>query len=51
MSTFLLIHAPRTVLGLLFLVSAIDGFWAMATGNHLIPRAATADSRGIPIGA
>ena len=28
MSTFFLIHAPRTVLGLLFLVSAIDGFWA-----------------------
>lgn len=36
MSTFFLVHAPRTVLGLLFLVSAIDGFWAMATGNHLI---------------
>lgn len=36
MSTLFLVHAPRTVLGLLFLVSAIDGFWAMATGNHLI---------------
>lgn len=36
MSTLLLVHAPRTVLGLIFLISAVDGFWAMATGNNLI---------------
>jgi putative oxidoreductase len=27
---------PRTLLGLLFLVSAVDGFWFIFTGNHLI---------------
>jgi hypothetical protein len=36
MATLLFVHAPRTILGLLFLISAVDGFWAMATGNHLI---------------
>ena len=36
MKTILLIHAPRVILGLLFLVSAVDGFWFIATGNHLI---------------
>jgi hypothetical protein len=36
MRNFLMIVLPRIVLGLLFLVSAVDGFWSMATGNHLI---------------
>lgn len=36
MRNFLMIALPRIVLGLLFLVSAVDGFWWMATGNHLI---------------
>ncbi|MFN3853061.1 MAG: hypothetical protein ACK4M0_01580 [Phreatobacter sp.] len=36
MSRLLLVHAPRTILGFLFVLSAVDGFWAMATGNHLI---------------
>jgi hypothetical protein len=36
MITLLAVHAPRTILALLFLVSAADGFYAMATGNHLI---------------
>jgi len=32
----LLIDVPRILLGLLFLVAAIDGFFWMATGGHLI---------------
>ncbi len=36
MTRFLLIHLPRTLLGLLFLVSAAEGFWFLATGEHLI---------------
>lgn len=36
MTRFLLVHLPRTLLGLLFLVSAADGFWFFATGEHLI---------------
>jgi ABC-type sugar transport system permease subunit len=36
MKTVLLVTIPRILLGLLFLVSAIDGFWWLATGNHLI---------------
>lgn len=36
MAALFFIHAPRTILALLFLVSAIDGFWAIATGQHLI---------------
>ena len=36
MRNFLMVALPRTVLGLLFLVSAVDGFWWMATGAHLI---------------
>jgi ABC-type sugar transport system permease subunit len=36
MKTFILVHVPRTLLGLLFLVSAVDGFWFIFTGNHLI---------------
>lgn len=36
MKTLILVHIPRTLLGLLFLVSAVDGFWFTFTGNHLI---------------
>jgi hypothetical protein len=36
MRNFLMVALPRTVLGLLFLVSAIDGFWWLATGTNLI---------------
>jgi ABC-type sugar transport system permease subunit len=36
MRNILLVTVPRVLLGLLFLVSAIDGFWWLATGNHLI---------------
>jgi hypothetical protein len=36
MKNVLLVTVPRILLGLLFLVSAVDGFWWMATGNHLI---------------
>lgn len=36
MKQILLVSVPRIMLGLLFLVSAVDGFWWMATGNHLI---------------
>lgn len=36
MKSLLLVHIPRTVLGLLFLVSAVDGFWFIFTGGHLI---------------
>lgn len=36
MTTFFTVHLPRTLLALLFLVSAADGFWFIATGNHLI---------------
>jgi putative oxidoreductase len=36
MKSFILIHVPRTLLGILFLVSAVDGFWFIFTGNHLI---------------
>ncbi|KRE13181.1 hypothetical protein ASE66_22295 [Bosea sp. Root483D1] len=36
MRNFLLVALPRTVLGLLFIVSAVDGFWWLATGAHLI---------------
>lgn len=36
MRNFLLITLPRLVLGLLFIVSAVDGFWWLATGAHLI---------------
>lgn len=36
MKTIFLVTVPRVLLGLLFLVSAADGFWWMATGNHLI---------------
>lgn len=36
MKTILLVTVSRIVLGLLFLVSAVDGFWRLATGSHLI---------------
>ena len=36
MRNFLRVTLPRIALGLLFLVSAVDGFWYLATGNHLI---------------
>lgn len=36
MKTAFLVTIPRILLGLLFLVSAVDGFWWMATGHHLI---------------
>ncbi|MET3891879.1 hypothetical protein ABIE41_002955 [Bosea sp. OAE506] len=36
MKTLLLVTIPRVLLGLLFLVSAVDGFWWLATGTHLI---------------
>ncbi|CAH1678514.1 conserved membrane hypothetical protein [Hyphomicrobiales bacterium] len=36
MKTVFLVTIPRILLGLLFLVSAIDGFWWLATGTNLI---------------
>lgn len=36
MKSILLVTVPRIVLGLLFLISAVDGFWWLATGSHLI---------------
>jgi hypothetical protein len=36
MKTLLLVTVPRVLLGLLFLVSAVDGFWWLATGTYLI---------------
>jgi hypothetical protein len=36
MKTLLVVTVPRVLLGLLFLVSAFDGFWWLATGTHLI---------------
>ncbi|POR54271.1 DoxX family protein [Bosea psychrotolerans] len=36
MRNILLVTVPRVLLGLLFLVSAVDGFWWLATGVHLI---------------
>ena len=36
MTTFFTVHLPRTLLALIFLVSAADGFWFIATGGHLI---------------
>lgn len=45
MSRILLVTAPRIVLGLLFLVSAIDGFWWMTSGQHLIHPPVTEQGR------
>ncbi|MFJ5369019.1 hypothetical protein ACIPIA_07350 [Bosea sp. CER48] len=36
MKTVFLVTIPRVMLGLLFLVSAVDGFWWLATGTNLI---------------
>ena len=36
MTSIVFVTVPRILLGLIFLVSAADGFWWMATGNHLI---------------
>ena len=36
MKTVFLVTIPRVLLGLLFIVSAIDGFWWLATGTKLI---------------
>ncbi|MGO4666647.1 hypothetical protein [Bosea sp. 2RAB26] len=36
MKHILLVTVPRLLLGLIFLVSAVDGFWFLATGSHLI---------------
>ncbi|MCA0317571.1 MAG: hypothetical protein LCH88_05810 [Proteobacteria bacterium] len=36
MKNLILVHTPRVLLGLLFLVSAVDGFWFIFSGNHLI---------------
>lgn len=36
MKHILLVTVPRLLLGLIFLVSAVDGFWFLATGAHLI---------------
>ena len=35
MRNFLMVTLPRLLLGLIFLVSAVDGFWWLATGAHL----------------
>lgn len=45
MRQFLLVTVPRIVLGLLFLVSAVDGFWWMASGQHLIHPPVTEQGR------
>lgn len=45
MRRFLLVTVPRIVLGLLFLVSAVDGFWWMASGQHLIHPPVTEQGR------
>ena len=36
MTNILFVTIPRVLLGLIFLVSAIDGFYFIATGNRLI---------------
>lgn len=36
MRNILLVAMPRILLGLIFLVSAIDGFWWLATGSNII---------------
>ncbi|KQU51310.1 hypothetical protein ASG72_16315 [Bosea sp. Leaf344] len=45
MRHFLLVTAPRLVLGLLFSVSAVDGFWWLASGQHLIHPPVTEQGR------
>lgn len=36
MNNILFVTIPRVLLGLIFLVSAVDGFYFLATGNRLI---------------
>ena len=36
MKTLFLVTIPRVLLGVIFLISAVDGFWWLATGAHLI---------------
>ena len=36
MKTFFLVTVPRVLLGVIFLISAVDGFWWLATGVNLI---------------
>lgn len=36
MSKFWLLSVPRVVLGIVFLAGAIDGFYFIATGTHLV---------------
>ena len=36
MKTFFLVTIPRVLLGVIFLISAVDGFWWLATGANLI---------------
>lgn len=36
MKTFFLVTIPRVLLGVIFLISAVDGFWWLATGVNLI---------------
>lgn len=45
MRNLLMVTLPRSVLGLLFLVSAADGFWFLASGTHLIHPPVTEQGR------
>ena len=36
MKTLFLVTIPRVLLGVIFLISAVDGFWWLATGVNLI---------------
>ncbi len=36
MKKYLLKHAPRSLLGLIFLLGATDGFWFLVCGTHLV---------------
>jgi hypothetical protein len=36
MRRFWLVGVPRVLLGIIFLAGAIDGFWFVFTGNHLV---------------
>ena len=36
MKTFFLVTVPRVLLGVIFLICAVDGFWWLATGANLI---------------
>lgn len=43
MKTFLLVTAPRNVLGIIFLLGAMDGFWFLVSGAHLFHPPTSAD--------